>query len=198
MRNPDPPLILAAARACGAVERAGLSDDVLQQAEEAAQLMGRVLVACACPWPPPAAAPFRSGELRLSLTLGWSEPPVPEDLGLYPVAGLSPNQTLVFALCLACAWQDRHDAPYPGVPFSPAVVRDAAAELGLDPRSTASALNSSLPLRLLIVEDHDELRLGPAVAALPDTFTEAMRRFYDYLHALGPSGPFHEGEGRND
>ncbi|WP_157852274.1 hypothetical protein [Kitasatospora sp. NRRL B-11411] len=94
---------------------------------------------------------------------------------------LSPTQSLTFAMCLAVAWRDVRLPPYPGEPFDRAEIIDALVDIGADSKSVKDALDTELPLLLLVHRDGARLRLGAAVAALPDTFTEAVRRMHDRL-----------------
>jgi len=181
MRNPDPALVLAAARAQGAVDTTGVPAAVLAEADRRAQVLGRRLVACTSPFPAPAATSARPGPLLPALVLGWSEAPVPEDLGTYPIRRLTPTQALVFAVALALAWPNLNQPPYPGRPFTRADAVGVLRDIGIDIRAAKGALDGELMLFLLLVRDGPRLRLGPAVAALPPTFTEAMRRFHDTL-----------------
>lgn len=181
MKNPDAALILAAARAGGALPPGPLPANLVAQADEVARAAGRHLVECDCPWPAPAGAVNRPGLPGRALVLGWSDTPVPEELGTYPVARLTPTQTVTFALCLAQAWPDPRLPPYPGRPFERAEILDTAGDIGLDVNFAKAALDGELQWLLLIIRDGRRLRLGPAVAALPGTFAETMRRFHDLL-----------------
>ncbi|POX45589.1 hypothetical protein C3488_29255 [Streptomyces sp. Ru72] len=128
--------------------------------------------------------------------LGWSETPVPEELGTYPVTRLTPTQTITFALCLAQAWPDPRMPLYPGRSFERAEILDMAGDIGLDVNFAKAALDGELQWLLLIVREARRLRLrlGPAVAALPDTFTETMRRFHDLLPGPDVAPPMWEAE----
>ncbi len=181
MKSPDPALILAAARADGVLTPDGLPASLVAQADEVAHTAGRSLVDCDFPWPTPAGARGRPGTPGRAFVLAWSEAPVPEELGTYPVARLTPTQTITFALCLAQAWPDPRLPPYPGRPFERAEILDTAGDIGLDVKFAKAALDGELQWLSLIVRDGRRLRLGPAVAALPGTFAETMRRFHDLL-----------------
>jgi len=194
MKNPDAALVLAAARAGGALPPDRLPAGLLAQADQVARVAGRRLVECDCPWPAPAGAVGRPGPLVRALVLGWSEPPVPEELGSYPVARLTPTQTITFALCLAQAWPDPRMPLYPGRPFERAEILDAAGDIGLEVNFAKAALDGELQWLLLIVRDGRRLRLGPAVAALPDTFAATMRRFHDLLPGPDAAPPMWEAE----
>jgi hypothetical protein len=195
MKNPDAALILAAARASGALPPDGLPASLVAQADEEAHVAGRSLVECDCPWPVPAAgAGGRPSPPGRALVLGWSETPVPEELGTYPVARLTPTQTITFALCLAQAWPDPRLPPYPGRPFERDEILDTAGDIGLDVKFAKAALDGELQWLLLIIRDGRRLRLGPAVAALPGTFAETMRRFHDLLPGPDVAPPMWEAE----
>ncbi|MGW2561526.1 hypothetical protein ACWCXB_20170 [Streptomyces sp. NPDC001514] len=194
MKNPDAALILAAVRAGGALPPERLPGNLVAQADEVARVAGRSLVECDCPWPAPADALGRPSPPGRALVLGWSETPVPEELGTYPVARLTPTQTITFALCLAQAWPDPRLPPYPGRAFERAGILDAAGDIGLDVKFAKAALDGELQWLLLIVRDGRRLRLGPAVAALPGTFTETMRRFHDLLPGPDDVPPMWEAE----
>jgi hypothetical protein len=194
MKNPDAALILAAARADGALAPGHLPASLVRQADEVARVAGRSLVECDCPWPAPAGALGRPGPIGRALVMGWSETPVPEELGTYPVARLTPTQTITFALCLAQAWPDPGLRPYPGRPFERAEILDTAGDIGLDVNFAKAALDGELQWLLLIIRDGRRLRLGPAVAALPGTFTETMRRFHDLLPGPDVAPPMWEAE----
>ncbi|WP_433549092.1 hypothetical protein ACQPZG_31560 [Streptomyces sp. CA-294286] len=194
MKNPDAPLILAAARAGGALVPGSLPPGLLADADERARNAGRSLVECDCPWPTPFSSGGRPGPLGRALVLGWSQAPVPEELGTYPVARLAPTQMITFALCLARAWPDLNGPPYPGRPFERTGILDTAGDLGLDVRSAKAALDGELQMLLLVVREGPRLRLGPAVAALPATFTEAMRRFHDQLPDMSRAAPMREND----
>lgn len=181
LKNPDTALVLAAARAGGALPRECLPASLVTRTDDVARVAGRALVECDCPWPAPAGAVGRAGQPGRALVLGWSETPVPENLGTYPVARLTPSQTITFALCLAQAWPDPRLPPYPGRPFERGEILDTAGDIGLDVKFAKAALDGELQWLLLIIRDGRRLRLGPAVAALPGTFTETMRRFHDLL-----------------
>jgi hypothetical protein len=194
MKNPDTALILAAARAGGALPPECLPVSLVTQADEVARVAGRGLVEGDCPWPAPASAVGRPGPPVHALVLGWSQTPVPEDLGTYPVARLTPTQTITFALCLAQAWPDPRLPPYPGRPFERAEILDTAGDIGLDVKFAKAALDGELQWLLLIIRDGRRLRLGPAVAALPATFADTMRRFHDLLPGPDVVPPMWEAE----
>ncbi|MCX5103687.1 hypothetical protein [Streptomyces sp. NBC_00439] len=177
----DPAYLLTSARAQGFCDLADVPAQTVEAAQRLALGCGRRLVTCGGPLPTPAAAEGRPGDLRPGLTLGWSVTPVPEDSASYPVRRLSATQSVTFAVCLAAAWPDVHQNPYPGVRFRRADVVDTLGEIGADPRAVHAAIDTDLHLFLLICHDGPYLRLGPAVAALPDTFAEALRRVHDQL-----------------
>ena len=181
MKPPEPAYLLAAVRAQGASDPIGVPKQTLEEAQRRALACGRLLVECEGPVPPPAATAGRPGELRPVLTLGWSLAPVPEETRSYPVRRLSSTQSITFAVCLAAAWRDTRQKPYPGEPFRRADIIDTLRDIGADARTVTAALETDLPLLLLICKDGGRLRLGPAVAALPETFAESVRRMHDNL-----------------
>ncbi|MEV7122843.1 hypothetical protein [Kitasatospora griseola] len=181
MEAPDPAYILATARAQGLVDTRSLPTQTVEAAQRQAIACGRRLVDCAGPDPPPALTSGRPGAIRQVRTLGWSVPPVPEETAAYPVRRLSPTQSVTFAVCLAAGWRNVRRPPYPGEPFDRAQIVDTLVDIGADSKTVKDALDTELPLLLLIYSDGTHLRLGPAVAALPDTFTEAVRRMHDHL-----------------
>ncbi|TQF01997.1 hypothetical protein E6W39_06550 [Kitasatospora acidiphila] len=181
MKVSDPAYLLASVRAQGLRDLTDVPAQTVEAAQCRALACGRRLVECEGPLPTPAAASGQPGELRRVLTLGWSLAPVPEEAASYPVRRLSATQSLTFAVCLAAAWRDVRQRPYPGEPFRRADVVDTLWEIGADARAVKAAIDTDLHLFLLICKDGRRLRLGPAVAALPDTFAEAVRRMYDHL-----------------
>jgi hypothetical protein len=123
------------------------------------------------------------------LVLGWlpQSTPAPEESQAYPVRNLTPVARLTWACCLGLAWPDRIAAPYPGLPFRRSEVVDVAGELGVSTMWVKTALFRTLIPGLLVVPDEDSsLRLGPATAALPEPFVDAIRRFHDRLPRLQP------------
>src|SRR5260221_2514910 len=104
---------------------------------------------------------------------------------------------LTWACCLGLAWPRRSDEPYRGCPFTRAAVVDLAADLGAASSWTKAALDHDLIPAGLVIADHSAgsgpLRLGPAAAALPEPFVEAMRRFPDQVTRPAPGA---EGGGR--
>ncbi|MGF1432222.1 hypothetical protein [Kitasatospora sp. LaBMicrA B282] len=181
MRLHDPAYLLAAARAQGLLDATAIEDQAIDRAQQQAHRCGRRLVECAGPIPPPALTAGRTAGARRALALGWLVPPVPEETAAYPVRRLSPTQSLTFAMCLSAAWADMRRPPYPGEAFTRAEIIDALIEIGADSKAVKDALDTELPLLLLVYTDGGHLHLGPAVAGLPDTFAEAMRRLRDHL-----------------
>lgn len=183
----DAAYLLASTRAQGFCDATGVPEQTFESAQRLALACGRRLVTCEGPLPPPAAANM-PGDLRPGLALGWSMTPVPEDAVSYPVRRLSATQSVTFAVCLAAAWRDVRESPYPGERFRRADVVDTLRDLGADFRAVNAAIDTDLHLLLLICHDGRYLRLGPAVAALPETFAEALRRMHDQLpRPLGAS-----------
>ncbi|WP_228003167.1 hypothetical protein [Nocardia australiensis] len=61
-----------------------------------------------------------------------------------------------------------------------------SGELGVSTMWVKTALFRTLIPSLLVIPDGGALRLGPATAALPEPFVDAMRRFHDRLPRLRP------------
>ncbi|MFB8168367.1 hypothetical protein ACFC60_10515 [Kitasatospora purpeofusca] len=120
---------------------------------------------------------------------------MPEETAAYPVRRLSPTQSLTFAMCLAAGWRDVRRPVYPGEPFDRALIIDALVDIGADSKTVKDALDTELPLLLLVYSEGAKLHLGAAVAALPDTFTEAVRRMHDHLPRPPESGDHPPQEG---
>lgn len=186
MRNAvsSPAVLLAALRATGGVDAQTASPDVVGHAARAAQASGRSLVDCTVS--PMALEGKRTGLTR-GIALRWMPQctPSPEDSHAYPVRMLPVIARLTWACCLGLAWPRRSDEPYPGCPFTRAAVVDLAADLGAASSWIKAALDHDLIPAGLVIADHSagsgSLRLGPAAAALPEPFVEAMRRFHDQL-----------------
>lgn len=175
----DPAVLLAAIRATGGLSLERTDSRVVDAARISAEAAGRALVTCI------AGTTNRRASGR-GLVLGWlpHSTPAPEDSQAYAVRSLSPVAILTWACCLGLAWPDRAAAPYPGVPFTRSEVLEVSGELGVSTMWVKSVLFRTLmPARLVIVEG-TSLRLGPATAALPEPFVEAMRRFHDRLPRL--------------
>jgi hypothetical protein len=178
---PDPAVLLAALRATGGTTMQAASPDALRLAAKAAQDSGRSLVDCVVSQRVPG------GGLAQGVTLRWMPQctPSPEDSHAYPVRVLPVIVRLTWACCLGLAWPRRADEPYPGCPFTRAAVVDLAADLGAGSTWIKAALDHDLIPAGLVMADLSAgpgfLRLGPAAAALPEPFVEAMRRFHDQL-----------------
>lgn len=198
----SPAVLLAALRATGGVGMQVASSDVVRLAARAAQASGRSLVDCSVP---PTALGGNLTGLTRGATLRWMPQctPSPEDNHAYPVRMLPVIARLTWACCLGLAWPRRTDGPYPGRPFTRAAVVDLAADLEAASSWIKSALDHDLIPAGLVINDHSagpgSLRLGPAAAALPEPFVEAMRRFHDRLPhpAQSPedSGDSDDGQG---
>lgn len=173
----DPAVLLAAVRASGARPVDDITVAQLDSMRVRAKNAGRELVRCA----PPPGSPER-GRARLT-ALGWSPhtTPSPEDSNAYPVRRLTATAQLTWACCLGLAWADATLHPHPGEPFTNAQLLDLAAEMDLPLPHVKGSLYHELMPALLVQEGRSALHLGPAVAALPPAFVEAMRRFHDRL-----------------
>lgn len=177
----DPAVLLAAIRATGGLSLERTDSRVVDAARRSAESAGRALVTCL------TGTAHQRGSGR-GLALGWlpHSTPAPEDSGAYPVRSLSPVAILTWACCLGLAWPDRAAALYPGVPFTRSEVLEVSGELGVSTVWVKSVLFRTLmPARLVMIEG-TFLRLGPATAALPEPFVDAMRRFHDRLPRLEP------------
>lgn len=174
----NPAALLAMVRACGGVTMTKTDERTLRLAANAAELAGRVLVDCT----------IRSdGAPSRGVNLGWAAQttPSPEDALTYKVRVLPPLARLTWACCLGLAWPDRTADPYPGSAFTRSSVIDTAADLGASAIWVKSALVNDLRPAGLICEARESgqsvLRLGPAAAAMPDSFVQAIRRFHERL-----------------
>lgn len=179
----DPAVLLAAIRATGGLPLERTDPHAIEAARRRAESAGRALMTCQ------TGNDHRRASGR-ELVLGWlaQSTPAPEDSQAYPVRNLYPVAILTWACCLGLAWPDRVAPPYPGVPFTRADLLEVTGGLGVSTMWVKSALfRTLLPARLVITE-RTSLRLGPATAALPEPFVEAMRRFHDRLPRLDP-GP---------
>jgi hypothetical protein len=189
----SPAVLLAVLRATGGVGTQAAPPDVIRLAARAAQASGRSLVDCT------VSARVLGGErtrLTRGITLRWMPQctPSPEDSHAYPVRMMPVIARLTWACCLGLAWPRRASEPYPGCPFTRAAVVDLAADLGAAASWVKAALDHDLIPAGLVITDQSAgpgcLRLGPAAAALPEPFVEAMRRFHDQLPR--PSQPQEE------
>lgn len=172
----DPAVVLAALRAGGALSASIVTASALEEVRARAEASGRVLLHYAQP------SANGNGHSRV-LTLGWSPhaTPSPEDDNAYLVRRLTPTARLTWACCLGLAWPDRSTEPHPGESFSASLVIDVAAELGLGSPWVKNALYNDLIPAHLVEAFGSGLRLGPAAAAIPPAFVEAIRRFHDQL-----------------
>jgi hypothetical protein len=177
----DPAVLLAAIRATGGLPVDLADPRAVNLARRTAESAGRSLVHCTT-----GSVRRRTG--GRGLVLGWlpQSTPAPEESHAYPVRNLTPVARLTWACCLGLAWPDRVAAPYPGVPFRRSEVVDVAGELGVSTMWVKTALFRTLIPSLLVIPDEGSLRLGPATAALPEPFVDAMRRFHDRLPRLQP------------
>jgi hypothetical protein len=180
----DPVVLLAALRATGGMSMQVASPDAVRLAEATARASGRSLVDCAVSRK--VMGSERPGLMR-GVTLRWMPQctPSPEDSHAYPVRVLPVIARLTWACCLGLAWPRRADEPYPGCHFTRAEVVDLAGDLGAGSTWIKAALDHDLIPAGLVIADHSAgpgvLRLGPAAAALPEPFVEAMRRFHNQL-----------------
>ena len=180
----DPAVMLAAVRATGGLPIAAADTAAVSAARTAAAVAGRSLLRVPVPSPTPVP------RLTNGMTLGWQPQttPSPEESHAYPVRQLGVVARLTWACCLGLAWPDRSADPHPGEAFTRAAVVDVAGQVGAPPMWVKSALDHQLRPALLVVGDRDQLRLGPAAAALPGAFVEALRRIHDRLPGPGNSG----------
>jgi hypothetical protein len=199
----DPAVLLAALRVSGGMTIHAASPDALRVAARAAEDSGRSLADCTVAQKVPGGA---GTGLARGVTLRWLPQctPSPEDSHAYPVRVLPVIVRLTWACCLGLAWPRRADEPYPGCRFTRAAVVDLAADLGAGSTWIKAALDHDLIPAGLVMADHSAgpgfLRLGPAAAALPEPFVEAMRRFHDQLprpaqQQQEPDGIAGDGEG---
>ncbi|MER5698790.1 hypothetical protein ABT255_17690 [Streptomyces mirabilis] len=176
-------LLLGRLRVCQVVP-AAVPGHVLAAAAAAAARVGRQLVH------------ITGGPQALdALVLGWDgeSAPSPNPSVLASRLGLPPIPTLVWAVCLRAAWPEPERAPFPGLPFQRTRILELCVGLGADRESVERALDRTLPSAGLITASASELRLGPAVAALPGTTVEGLRRGHHLLPVLAedgsPAGP---------
>ena len=185
----DPALILAAVRASGGLDVRSAHPDSHRAARKAAADSGRMLADCSVAVPAQAARGTAPAQAIIFRWLPQSTP-APEDSQAYPVRALPPISRLTWACCLGLAWPRRSDDPYPGEPFTRAAVVDTAADLGAGATWVKAALDHDLALAGLVMADpgggEGDLRLGPAAAALPEPWVEAMRRFHERLPRIEP------------
>lgn len=180
----SPAVLLAALRATGGLGLQAAAPEVVRLAAQAAEATGRSLADC-------TVSPMTLGSGRKTpgrgITLRWMPQctPSPEDSHAYPVRVLPIISRLTWACCLGLAWPRRADDLYPGARFARTAVVDLAADLGAGSSWIKAAIDHDLvPAGLVIAAPSVEpgmLRLGPAAAALPEPFIEAMRRFHEML-----------------
>ncbi|MFF0374004.1 hypothetical protein [Actinoplanes missouriensis] len=171
----DPAVLLAAVRATGGLASQRADPRTVDAARRAADDAGRALLT------------YRADDTGgRGLVLGWISQytPAPEDSLAYPVRRLSPVAVLTWASCLGLAWPDRAAPPYPGEPFTRSGLLEVTGDLGLSTMWVKSALYRVLIPARLVEARSTVLHLGPATAALPEPFVEAMRRFHDRLPRL--------------
>ncbi len=113
---------------------------------------------------------------RTVVTLAWADD---ADLSpeTWPIARreLSPTVLLTLATCLGCCWPDAATEPYPGHPTSATTVLRVLTSRNTDERWAKGALHDLEELGC-ITRDGDEIRLGPAIAALARTEVSMLRR----------------------
>ncbi|SER92747.1 hypothetical protein [Actinokineospora terrae] len=186
----DPATLLAAIRATAGLALERIDPRAVDSARRSAESAGRTLVPCR------TGATHKRSDGR-GLALGWlpQSTPAPEESQEYPVRNLSPVARVTWACCLGLAWPDRTAAPYPGEPFTTSEVLDVAGELGVTSMWVKIALFRTLAPSRLVVVDGTTLYLGPATAALPGPFVDALRRFHDRLPRLdSPPAAHHDAE----
>ncbi len=183
----DPAVLLAALRASGGLSVQDVSAETFRIIARIAEASGRMLADCSVTEP---ASPGRAHAARRPVRgaiLRWMPQctPSPEDSQAYLVRVLPPISRLTWACCLGLAWPQRSDDLYPGARFTRAAVVDTAADLGAGATWVKAAVDHDLLPAGLIMADpsggQGALRLGPAAAALPEPFIEAMRRFHEQL-----------------
>ena len=177
----DPAVLLAALRATGGLASQRADPRTIGAARRTAEAAGRALLT----YRADDAGPGTGGR---GLVLGWLSQctPAPEDSLAYRVRHLPPVAVLTWASCLGLAWPDRATPPYPGEPFTRSGLLEVTGDLGLSTMWVKSALYRALIPARLIEAHQTVLNLGPATAALPEPFVEAMRRFHDRLPRLDP------------
>lgn len=163
----DSAYILAALRAGRTLS---LSQSDRAATEVAAGQLGRRLVEV-------HAQPGR-GQTALGFAEGYE--PNPDD-DVFVVRRLSPVPLVALAACLGLCWTRRDAPPYPGEAVPVDCVLQVVRELGGDRSHTVGAMRHELVLAGLIRIDHDEVSLGPAVAAWTDAQVDTLRRFADVL-----------------
>jgi hypothetical protein len=178
------PVALAAMRAQGCLDVTDLDEGALRQAREAAGRTGRTLLRV--PDPDSSSAGW---------TLGWSATQVPtlEDGEHGEHRQLTRTSLLTWVCCLGLAWPARTATPHPGRAFTWTELLAAAAALHVtEPWARSAVLHTLEPAGLVRVSDQ-ALHLGPAAAALPESFTAALRRVHDRLPKPAPesSAPEH-------
>lgn len=163
---------LAATRAQGCLDVTDLDEAALRQAREAAGRTGRTLLRVPHP-----------GGGSAGWTLGWNATQVPtlEDGEHGEHRQLTRTSLLTWACCLGLAWPERTATPHPGRAFTWAELLAAASALHVtEPWARSAVLHTLEPAGLVRVTDQ-ALHLGPAAAALPESFTAALRRVHDRL-----------------
>ena len=175
----EPALALAAVRMTGGLSADAIAPSALEKARAAAADAGRALISL----PFPASRSGTARAERNGLVLGWDAQatPSPEDSDAYPVRRLSLLGRLTWVCCLGLAWPDRAGPLYPGEVFTLDELIDLAADLGAPTIWVKASVSHDLLPGGLLASDGVTLRLGPAAAALPDAFVEALRRFHDRL-----------------
>lgn len=126
--------------------------------------------------------PLATDGSRARATLAWSDT---TDLAVdsWPIERreLGPSSLLAFAACLGCCWTDPSTDPYPGTTVPVAAVLAVLRTHGLDERWAKAALDHDLPALGWIERPGPDLRLGPAVAALPRREVALLRRSHARL-----------------
>lgn len=134
----------------------------------------------------PAANVGRAPQRAGSQIVLARHPEAPSATDLDVVPSTLPDSALVaLGLCVGLAWGDRDRHPYPGSAFTIDDITAAARAMRINfaaSRHIIGAVRHVLvQARLLDVDDHDVLRLGPGIAGWSDADLEAFRRNLDAL-----------------
>jgi hypothetical protein len=121
-------------------------------------------------------------------------PEAPSAVDLDVAPGALPDSALVaLGICVGLAWDDRDHHPYPGRAFTIDDVMAAARAMRINVAASRHIIGAVRHVlaqaRLLDVDDHDVLRLGPGIAGWSDADLEAFRRNLDALPVPGTVSP---------
>jgi hypothetical protein len=120
------------------------------------------------------------------------EAPTAADVGAL-TSRLADTALVALGLCVGLAWDDRNAHPFPGRPFTLDELLAAATTLGVTvagSRHLVGAVRHVLTqAKLLTIDEHDVLRLGPVLAGWSDGDLEVLRRNLDVLPEPGGSTP---------